>query len=289
MALLTVKSSKTVDFGTVVTVTPRMACDWLDNQIVNRPLRARTVQLYLSQFQSGNWTCDPLLPLLFNSEGKLADGQHRLNAVVEHNRPVDFYVRTVSTDVLDALCNSTPRVMRDRLQMHGVENAIHVASIGRALMQRKLTGSMSIYSYAADRTFLPSELLDVIDEACTSWFGSTCGTSAFVQECLRIYKMQPARARILSTKHIGYLLCQNSQVEDLLVRVCDGDSQQNESSRAIRKHLLNFTAGLRLPNWPIYVVGNTFNDGPRKLYRPADAKLEDLRDSVFGEIWPNEK
>lgn len=279
MPLLTVKDSKTVDFGTVVTVTPRMAVDWLENQIVNRPLRTRTVQQYLSQFQNGTWTCDPLLPLLFNSEGKLADGQHRLNAVVQHNRAVDFYVRKVSDSVLDAVCNSTPRVMRDRLQMHGVENAIHVASIGRALMQRKLTGSMSIYNFACQRTFLPSELLEAIEEVCPG------DSSSFINECIRIYKLQPTRARIVTTKHIGYLLCQNWDVESLLVRVCDEESAQNESSRAIRKHLLNFAPGARFPNWPIYVIGTTFNHGPRKLYRPADAILEDLTDSVFGRVW----
>lgn len=286
MPLLTVKSSKTVDFGTIVTVTPKMAHEWIENQIVNRKLRKQAVELYLSQFQNGTWTCDPLLPLLFNSNGQLADGQHRLHAVIQHNRAVDFYVRTVSDDVLDAVCNSTPRVMRDRLQMHGVENSLECAGIGRLLMQRKLTGSVSIYQWSANRNFLPSEYVNVVDECCANWFGSAGGLGKFLSECKRIYRMQPIRSRILTARHIGYLLCQNSDVNDLLLRVCNGDVPQNESSRAIRKHLLNFTGHRQLTGWPIWVVTTTFNNGPRKLYRPADASYEDLHDSVFGRLWP---
>lgn len=281
MPLLTVKSSDRNDVGTVITVTPRMAMEWLESQIVNRPLRFRTVEQYLSQFENGTWTCDPLLPLLFNEDGKLADGQHRLHAVVKHNRAVDFYVRTVSDTVLDAVCNSIPRNMRDRLQMHGVENSLHVASIGRIVMQRKLSGSMSIYSGTRTRTYLPSELIGVLEEVLT------VDVNKFINDCTRIYSMQPARARIMTVKHIGYLLCQNYDVEPMLVRVCDEESPQNEASRAIRKHLLNFAYGSRFPHWPIYVVATTFNDGPRKIYRPADAVLEDLTDSVFSRLWPN--
>jgi hypothetical protein len=290
MTLTTVKKDLRISAsGQIVLVTPEMAADWLANQIVNRPKRNRSVKLYLDQFRSRTWECDPLLPLLFNTHGQLADGQHRLHALIEHGEPVAFYVRTVSDIILRAITNTVPRTMRDRLQMDGVLNASAVGAIGIALLQRKMTGSIGLGSWNSSRTWLPTELTGTIEEAARPLYGSPGEVELFVSEAVSIYSRQPRRSRLLSQKHIGYLLCQTAEVRDLLIKVCDGDVEQSAESRAIRKHLLNWDPIRGSDHWPIFVVSKTFNHGPQKIYRFATAEIEDLRGSVFGEIWNDAK
>jgi hypothetical protein len=274
--------------GHVVRVTPGDAREWLGNMIVNRPRRIRSIQLYVDQFRSGTWTCDPLLPLLFNERGQLADGQHRLHAVIEYGNPVSFYVRTVSDQVLRAITNTVPRTMRDRLQMEGVSQASTVGSVGIALLQRKTVGSIGVGSWNSTRTFLPSEFICAVEEVAEPMYGGPLAYQLLMQEVNRIYDMQPRRSRILSPKHIGYLLCQTTEVHDLLIKVCDGDALQNDQSRAIRKHLLNWNPIRGSDHWPISVVTKTFNYGPQKIYRFTTGPIEDLRGSVFERIWPAE-
>lgn len=288
MTLTSLKNERGTDFGRVVVVTPDMAREWLENQIENRVLRLPKVQQYLAEFRSGKWAADPLLPLLFNMNGQLADGQHRLRAVIELNRPVVFYVRTVSDHLLNAIANTLPRTMRDRLEMIGAKNATSVASIAHALLQRREHGTLSIRHLTCSRSWTPDDFVGVISDTLKDGRGYLCADD-FISDVHRIYLSQPTRVRLLSPKHIGYLLCQTPEVRGLLVKVCDEEAQQTDESKAIRKHLLNFMTPANAHHWPIFVVSRTFNHGAQKLYRFSGAEIEDLRGSVFGEIWNDAK
>jgi hypothetical protein len=264
-----------------------MAREWLDNQIENRNLRLMKVRQYQAEFESGKWTADPLLPLLFNLNGQLADGQHRLRAVIEFNRPVLFYVRTVEDQLLNAIANTLPRTMRDRLEMIGAKNSTALASVSHALLQRRELGALQLRHQACSRSWTPDDFVGVIAEILKD--GTTyASVEDFMCDSEKIYRLQPSRVKLLSPKHIGYLLAQTPEVRSLLVKVCNEEAQQNDESRCIRKHLLNFITPTNVHHWPIFVVSRTFNHGPQKLYRFSGARIEDLRGSVFERIWPAE-
>lgn len=65
----------------VVTVTPKMAFDWLKKNVRNRPPSPAVVERYAESMEAGKWslTGDPIR---FTEAGVLIDGQHRLAACV---------------------------------------------------------------------------------------------------------------------------------------------------------------------------------------------------------------
>jgi len=283
----TVTSKSQKDLGELVFVTPELAMKWLGNMIHNRTLRPREVKKYVSQFQAGTWEADPLLPILFNKSGQLADGQHRLNAVIEFNRGVTFYVRTVPDEILNALANTIPRVMRDRLHMIGCKNATTVSSIAAALLQRKHFGALQVRKQQTTRSFTPEDILEVIDQVVEGG-GVYESADHFINDVEYLYGLQPKRARLLTPKHIGYLLAQNHDVRNLLCQVCNEEAPQNESSRSIRKHLMNWNRLMNSQHYEIFVVTKTWNKGPMRSYRLDSDGIHDLNGSIFPKIWPAE-
>lgn len=74
-------------------ITPEDAKRMLEHNINNRPIKEKTVQMYASDMIHGDWDEEsPGNSLVFDSEGNLQDGQHRLLAVIRANRPIKFFV-----------------------------------------------------------------------------------------------------------------------------------------------------------------------------------------------------
>jgi hypothetical protein len=72
-------------------VTPKMAEAWLDKNTNNRSLREGVVEKYAHDMKHGNWThCTA--PIAFYEDGSIADGQHRLFAVVESGESQEFII-----------------------------------------------------------------------------------------------------------------------------------------------------------------------------------------------------
>lgn len=72
-------------------VTPAKAERWLNSNCNNRSLRDGVVEAYAEDMRTGNWTrC--VQPIAFYEDGDLADGQHRLYAIVESGTEQDFVI-----------------------------------------------------------------------------------------------------------------------------------------------------------------------------------------------------
>ena len=73
-------------------ITPEMAKDFLaKNMKSNRPVMKSTVHSYARMMRNGNWGLTHQ-GIAFDENGDLVDGQHRLNAIVEANVPVEMMV-----------------------------------------------------------------------------------------------------------------------------------------------------------------------------------------------------
>jgi hypothetical protein len=78
-----------------VNVTPAMAQEWLDlSNLSNRSISQHTVNKYSSDMKAGNWRDIHQNVIAFYDGGILADGQHRLSAVVRAGVEVEMFVAT---------------------------------------------------------------------------------------------------------------------------------------------------------------------------------------------------
>jgi hypothetical protein len=71
------------------TVTPSKAERWLDQNKANRKMRDGVAEKYADDMKNGRWTTCPT-PIAFYHDGDLADGQHRLWAIVDSGESITF-------------------------------------------------------------------------------------------------------------------------------------------------------------------------------------------------------
>lgn len=76
-----------------VTVTPEIAKEWLAHNITNnRSLNRNRVLQYATDMKNDQWMMSPNSVIAFDTNGNLIDGQHRLMAVIEADKPVNMVV-----------------------------------------------------------------------------------------------------------------------------------------------------------------------------------------------------
>jgi len=97
----------------VVNVTPETARKWLGRNAGNRPLKTSHVGRLAAAIKGGKWklTGDPIR---FSDTGKLIDGQHRLQAIVDAELPVQCVVmRGLNDDIFDVIDSGSTRSKAD--------------------------------------------------------------------------------------------------------------------------------------------------------------------------------
>ena len=72
-------------------ITPAKAEAWLNKNNVNRKMREGVAEKYASDMKNGRWTQCPS-PISFYENGNLADGQHRLWAIIDANTTITMPV-----------------------------------------------------------------------------------------------------------------------------------------------------------------------------------------------------
>ncbi len=77
----------------IMLVTPQMAKEWLDKNLSNRNISIMIVNRYANDMKAGKWAVSPH-GIVFDPDGNLLDGQHRLCAVIESGCPVKMVIIT---------------------------------------------------------------------------------------------------------------------------------------------------------------------------------------------------
>lgn len=125
-------SRKKQSNSVTVSVTPRLAAEMLERNINNRTVRERTVEEYALNMRLGRWM--PVGEIIFDREGNLLDGQHRLMAVLRADVPVELRVtRNADPSVRYVIDTGIKRTNGDALKMRGVLNSSAAASTARLL------------------------------------------------------------------------------------------------------------------------------------------------------------
>lgn len=96
------------------------ALKYLERNVSNRPLRRMRVEMYAEQMLRGLWKMTHEA-IVFDEDGNLLDGQHRLNAVVLSGTEQQFFViRGAKRDTFDVIDGGAKRSPQDRLNQAGL-------------------------------------------------------------------------------------------------------------------------------------------------------------------------
>ncbi len=97
----------------VETVTPDVAKKLLETNTGNRHLRGKTVERYAAIMKTGGWLLTPE-PIIVGTTGRLLNGQHRLNAVIQCGSAQRMLiVRNVDESTFPALDRGAVRTFAD--------------------------------------------------------------------------------------------------------------------------------------------------------------------------------
>jgi hypothetical protein len=110
---------KKPEYDTVV-VTPELAKKWLMKNVSNRALTKGTVAIYAGSMAAGDWKLSGS-PIIFDQDGNLIDGQHRLHGCIKANVSFETTVAyNIANDAYEVLDNGQKRSAADILTQKSI-------------------------------------------------------------------------------------------------------------------------------------------------------------------------
>lgn len=145
-----------------VTVTPKMAHEYLSKNRKNRNLRPSKVDRLARDILAGNYLLTGEA-IKFDVDGNLIDGQHRCAAILKADKSVQVLVVTgLPSDAQKVLDTGAARTPSDALQLSGRSHAAILASASKMAMNWE---AGNIRTSASTLTLSPthSEVLAFVD------------------------------------------------------------------------------------------------------------------------------
>ncbi len=151
----------------LVRVSPDIAARWLEQNGSNRHLRQARVKGYVADMLAGRWR--PFSSMLVFAGGRLVDGQHRLNGVIESGIPQWFVVleRDDAEGVYDLAQQRTVAdlIRGDDLSLFDGLGPEDIAPVVRALAILDLYVGIGPDAYRRRTRLLESSLIERFPEA----------------------------------------------------------------------------------------------------------------------------
>ena len=119
----------------IETITPALAKAFLEKNTANRNLREGFVSYLANEMITGRWKLTNQ-GIAFFTDGTLADGQHRLHAVIQSGVSIEMQVtRGLDKDAMSAIDVGAKRSIADFLHLHhGVKDAVAVTAASRKIL-----------------------------------------------------------------------------------------------------------------------------------------------------------
>lgn len=121
-------------YARVETITPEIARAYLKRNTENRHIRKVSVRNYATDMRNGNWQLTPQ-GISFYEDGTLADGQHRLLAVLQANVPIEMQVTYDVPNTSKILDMGMKRSADDVLRFSGIDATKEVVALVRFLFR----------------------------------------------------------------------------------------------------------------------------------------------------------
>lgn len=237
-----------------ILVSPAQAKLWLGSNVRNRSIRDRQVKQFADDMRTGKWL-ETHQGIAFYNDGTLADGQHRLAAIVESNVPVKLLV-TTGLPVESAHCidQNRPRMAHDAIHISGQAEWINknIVALVRFLLA-KMGSNPTAFSVTQilDYANRHKNLLMLVDEItsckkryythsgiCASYF---CALAAGVPE----EKIRRFASIMLNGEIAGQHENAVIRLREFLVtsKNCWVGQARNESTRRIQRAISSFAEG----------------------------------------------
>ena len=144
-----------------VDVTPELAIKWLELNTLNRSIRDKLVKRYARDIEG-----EAFLPtgqaVIFDKNGDLIDGQHRLWGVIESGRTTTFFVIWgVDPSCKDVIDTGAKRSAGDVLSFHGYTQTSTLASTAKLLYGYVVSNGATV---TTNRDPSVTELRQVIED-----------------------------------------------------------------------------------------------------------------------------
>lgn len=156
-------------FTAIEMITPEKAQAYLAFNTNNRNLRRSHVDRLASDILSNRWIFNGAT-IVFNGDGTLLDGQHRLAAIVQAGIPVTMaVVRGVSKSAMSTIDANVSRKAGDVFKLNGVMYATRVVSASRQLIalrdnittRHRATSSSELMAFALKHPHLQDAAIEV--------------------------------------------------------------------------------------------------------------------------------
>lgn len=127
-----------------VIVTPQMARKFLDSMVGNRVPSKSRCAVYAADMRNGRWELNGET-IKFDKYGRMIDGQHRMLAVIEADRPVWFTItRNIDPAAFVTLDSGQTRTTGQVFAIQHIKNSTTAGSIvlkvGELRTSKKITG-----------------------------------------------------------------------------------------------------------------------------------------------------
>jgi hypothetical protein len=119
--------------ATLVTITPKLAEAFLENNHTNRPLKPRHIAGLTQSMKEGDWKINGDT-ICVSKSGTIIDGQHRLHAIVKSQTTIQSWIIAgLDEDVFNTIDIGKKRTVADTLACRGEKNTTTLASSLRLL------------------------------------------------------------------------------------------------------------------------------------------------------------
>lgn len=113
----------------IETITPAKAQVYLDTSNGNRPLSKPVIRSYADSIRQGKWMLNGV-PIIFDENGHLIDGHHRLSAIIQAGIPMQTLVcRGVKPEAFTTIDQGRGKNLGQLLAMQNIDNYNIIASI----------------------------------------------------------------------------------------------------------------------------------------------------------------
>lgn len=257
----------------VKTITPAMAKRFLEHNTTNRRISRTRVSQYARDMKAGHWLVNHQ-GIGFDESGTLIDGQHRLEAIVEADIPIDMIVTNglkpsskngIVIHTMDTVDRGRPRQVGEQLQLrHGYQYGNQVAAAAKVIAEICFGGPIG--SVSTSQTL---RLLDIYGNA--------------INECLSEVQIQTDRKAGM----IGTLAFCRANNKDLGGRFCAAlfgmdNLSKNHPVLALRKWIGNHHNNGSQERWALVkvvasAINNFATDTPIVKIYQSETALEWLR------------
>jgi hypothetical protein len=246
-----------------ILVTPEMASNWLSNNSKNRPISKLHVNSYTTEMLSGNWKEQTGEAIKITKSNHVADGQHRLHAIIKANISLHFTVFTdMDDDIISVLDSGKRRNGSDVLSIYGIKNASLVSAIIAASnsLQNGFYGSSKGGSTIATR-LTNNEILEEYQKAPEYWNEVVLSSKKWYEGCSRILT-----ASTIGSLYVVFGSIENQKAISFLDQLCFGVPIHSNVINLLRNKIIQDATSNRKMNsshrtnliikaWNYYRVG----------------------------------